>query len=553
MRSTHRSPRALIPRARAAWALLAVGGLLLAACGSTVSQEELSQANQQATNGLTTGAGTGGRGNNGLGVSGADTGSGAGGATGDGSGGSGGGAGVGAAGGSGDGVAGPSGSAAPGAPGSPGAPGAAPAAGVAGPGVTDTTINIGVVYDKNAGALNRAYGFAGIGQVDQKQVIELIIKYINAHGGVAGRQLKPVWYEGDSLANKTPEQTAQEECATWTQDNKIFAAWDGADNPALAACLTRAGVLQIGTGNGRTYSETFKRFPYVVDTGYPALETLGRLVVDELFAQGFYAKKRPEAGVAPIKIGLMAHDTPEFHAGAKALKAALARHGLKLSEEVYVTKAETANDLPAEANAVQSAVLRFKEEGITHVQFLQTSNAFAGLTFWQNAEKLNYYPRYGLNSLDGAQALISTFDSANGEGSAKRQLKMSVGVGTQPLRDVPRADYTGAKESPELKRCKQLAEPASGGGWDDEARNKESIAALFCDPAFYFKAAIEAGGPVPNVGSWLAGVAKIQRLGSALSFGFRTVHQRDAVGWSRRFAFSERCNCFHYTAGSRPI
>ena len=451
-----------------------------------------------------------------------------------------------------------SGGANPGSSGTGTAPGegggSAPApGGQVGPGVTDTTIRIGLTYDRSAGALNQAYGFAGIGQVDQKRALDLLIEHINDNGGVAGRKLEAVYYVQDSLANKTPDQVAQESCATWTQDTKVFAAWVGGSVPARNACLTKAGVVQVGTSFGRAYSETFKQFPYLVDIGAPSLETLGRVVVDQLAAAGFYRKARPEAVGQPIKLGLMAHDEPEFRAGARALKAALAEHGLKLSAEVYVTKAETANDIPLEANAVQAAVLRFKEQGITHVQFLQTNNGFAGLTFWQNAERLAYYPRYGLTSSDGAQALIATVESAGGPGTVKRQLSMSLGVGWTPLFDVPRADYTGSKESAELRRCKQVLEPASSGGWNDAARNKEFIAANLCDAAFYFKAAVEAGGAVLNPQGWLAGVAKIDQLGSALSFSFRTTRQRDAVGAVRPFAFADDCTCFHYTSGPKPI
>lgn len=433
-----------------------------------------------------------------------------------------------------------------------GQPRAGEVGGTSAQGVTDTTIKIGLAYDKNAGALNTAFGFGGIGQVDQKRAYDLLLDHINANGGVAGRKLEAVYHELDSVAGKTPEQNAQETCATWTQDDKVFAAFD-VGTATLNACLNKAGVVQTGTAFGDLTSDDLERFPNLVELGEPAADALGRLVGEDLFARDFYRRGRqPETAVAPYKIGLLAYDKPAFKAAGASLKAVLAEKGLKLSEELYIARAETPNDLGREANDTRAAALRFKERGITHVQFFQTSNAFLSLTFWQSADKLRYFPRYGLTSADGAQALIPTLDAA-GDGTAARQLDMAMGTGYAPLRDVPVADYTGAAESPELRRCKEILEPASNGGFDDAARNKEFIAATFCDSAFYFKAAADAGGPVVNTASWARGVATISGLGSAKTFLLRTDRRRDAPGVIRGFAYFPDCGCFHYDTDPKRV
>lgn len=433
------------------------------------------------------------------------------------------------------------------------------ASGPVGPGVDDSTIKIGLVYNTNAGAANAAYGFAGIGQIDQKKAWELLVKHVNDTGGVAGRELVPVWYAFDELGGKRGEQLAQEACAAWTQDDEIFAAVSalgglGPDTDTLAACLTEAGVALVDFGTGMAHRDTFERYPHLVDVGTPALDNVARSAVDDLGAQGFYDEARP--GTMPvggeIEVGLLAYDEPGFRAAADALESSLRGRGVDLAEKVFVRRAETSDQIGAEAAAIQSAALRFKERGITHVQFLMTSNAFGQFTFWQSADGLQYQPRYGLTSMDAAQALTATFESARPGGPA-RQFDMAVGLGWGPLRDVPRADYSGNAESAELRRCKEITAPSAGSGFDDAARAKEIIAAAFCDPLFYFVAATDAGGPTPNLDSWHRGVASISGLGSASSFLLRTERQRDAVGAARDFAYFSDCNCFHYTSETRRL
>ena len=434
----------------------------------------------------------------------------------------------------------------------PGSGATASGGGASAQGVTDTAIKVGLAYDKNAGALNTAFGFAGIGQIDQRKAYEAIIDHINKTGGVGGRKLEPVYFVSDQLSGKTAEQNAQEACATWTQDNKVFATFS-TGTTTLISCLNKAGVVQVGSSAGLLTSQDLAKFPLVVEIGVPATDSLGRFVVEDLVAQGFYREGRaPATTLAPLKYGLVAYDSPAFKAGAATMKAALAENGLKLSEEVYIARAETPDDIAREANDIRAAALRFKERGITHVQFLQTNNAFLGLTFFQSADKLDYRPRYGLTSADGAQALIGTLD-AGGDGTSRRQFEKAVGMGHLPLRDVPVADYTGDAESPELRKCKEVLASAADGGFSDGARNKESIAAYVCDTAFYFKAAVEAGGPVVNTTSWKAGVSKITQMGSATTFLLRTEKQRDAPGAVRSFGYFTDCSCFHYTGPTRRV
>src|SRR5207249_10346778 len=58
----------------------------------------------------------------------------------------------------------------------------------AAPGVTGTTIYVGVIYTENGKAANEAIGAAGITQGDEQANVRVLVDDINAHGGVAGRK-----------------------------------------------------------------------------------------------------------------------------------------------------------------------------------------------------------------------------------------------------------------------------------------------------------------------------------------------------------------------------
>ena len=435
-----------------------------------------------------------------------------------------------------------------------GAPAAPP--GVNAPGVTKTEILVGAAYDKNAGALNTAYGFAGVGQIDQKRAIESIRDYINRNGGIGGRKIRIVWHEADQLDNKTSETRAQETCTTWTQGTHVFAALAGGYEP-LDACLHKAGVVEVSGPAGLTDSSTYKKYPYLIELGAPALDRMARLYADEMMKANFYKQGRTDAiGVkGPFKLGVVTYDYPVFRRNTELFKRELAKRGVKVSEVAYVKFPEQNQDVPQIVADVRSAVLRFKSQNVTHVNFNLTSNGFVQLTFWQQSDDQEYYPRYGLSSNDSAQALISTFDQAQSShkpGSASaRTLPGAVGVGWFPLFDVPRADYSGNKETSALRLCKKILSHES---FDDPSRNKEAIAAIICDPFFYLKAVVEKGGRVVNQRTFLNGVATVGSVPSAGTFDMATTATRhDGMNATRKTAFFTNCTCFHYTGPLKRV
>src|SRR4051794_4160269 len=89
-----------------------------------------------------------------------------------------------------------------------------------GPG--ETPLLIGAAYERNAGAADSAVGADNSDPGDFKADYTALIKYVNAHGGVAGHPLVPVWYEFDVASSESVSTQEQRACDTWTHDHHVF-------------------------------------------------------------------------------------------------------------------------------------------------------------------------------------------------------------------------------------------------------------------------------------------------------------------------------------------
>ena len=75
-----------------------------------------------------------------------------------------------------------------------------------------------------------------------------------------------------------------------------------------------------------------------------------------------------------------------------------------------------------------------------------------------------------------------------------------------------------------------------------------------CDPFFYFQAAQTLGGKQVTPQSWLAGVARLEGVGSAATFVLKTTAERhDAPGAYKDARWFDDCSCFHYTSDVHPV
>ena len=394
-------------------------------------------------------------------------------------------------------------------------------------GMTATTIRIGIFTVAGFSTFGSSLGVA-VQTGDQAQQAKAVIAYLNAHGGMAGRRIIPVFHdESVAGASSNYEGEMQSACAAWTQDQHVYAVASpvGTTGNSLYQCLGKAGVITSSAGEVRDASF----FSEYANTFYMPVEmNLTRVLsdnVDALAGAGFFG--------AGAKIGLVRlDDAADVRAVKEGLEPALAAHGLKLTDQ-FATSTGTDS-----VQQMSTAVLKFRAEGITHVLFTFVSPLF----FMSNAESQGYHPKYGLHSRSSPAALLQGNAPAN-------QLKGSMGIGWQQYNDVDGAHDPGPP-SPRGKLCLDLMRSA---GQDTSARATALVGLWQCDALFFLRDAL-AAAPDYSLAGFRAGAESLRSYEAAStfrsSFGPRQLH--DGVRGYRLFAYKDDCSCFRYVTPVRP-
>src|SRR5205085_2545220 len=237
-----------------------------------------------------------------------------------------------------------------------------------------------------------ALGVGGLDQGDARKPQNVMINWVNTHGGVAGRRLAPIYYGFDASGTGPPsDQQDQAACAKWTQDNKVFAILVSA--PVIDECAKKEGAVEFGQfGTPSIYA----RYPHRID-----IDTLNQVraqfvTIDGLAQLGYWG--------SGAKIGVITWDQSDYREAINdGLLPALRRHGLSLATPpVYVSVPQTLQDFGAGSAAINNAVLKFSTLGIDHVMIADgPAGIFTGgglsIEFLKRAESQQYYPRYGFD------------------------------------------------------------------------------------------------------------------------------------------------------------
>jgi hypothetical protein len=435
--------------------------------------------------------------------------------------------------------------------GTQGAAGAAPAAaGKNGPGVTAKEIFIGIAYTANGDQANAALG-AAISRGDERQNARAVIDDINEKGGVAGRKLVPVFHGYDAQSTETSASQDQAACATFTQDNKVFAVTSVGITETFAACMKKAGVLQITTGSiifhDREYMRQFPSFFHQRLSQERMMAELVRSFQRQDYFSGWDTNlAKPAPGKA--KLGIISLDTPTFNRPLdKVMLPSLARagHAVESSLVYRVHRPATNAEAGQTAADIQSATLRFRDAGVTHVVMFDAS-AFLTLTFLNTARNQRYFPRLGANSGSGLQALKDSgaVDS--------QQLTGALGLGWMPTLDLPKGagdQYLTA----ETKKCLDNNKKRTGQTFT--STNAASIALSPCDSIGAIAAAVRKAGPVINFDT---GLAAMEALGGSLRpAGIPKVFfgpgRHDGAEFGFDLFWDSACTCAKYRDKGRRV
>jgi len=383
---------------------------------------------------------------------------------------------------------------------------------------TKGTVKIGFGYPNNLSAAYAAFGANNLTGDDWKTYIQPIVAWMNAHGGLAGRAIVPV-YHGTDPTNGTFQAQAESECAAFTQDDHVFAVVGEVIADNQADCYARANTPFLAQTASLVDHTTYDRHPGLVYQPFMISAERQGVWIDSLFTQKYFA--------AGAKVGLLEMDNSVYHRFADTvIKPRLAAHGIQLADEFAFTvpdSAAGAGSLFAQAN---NAVLRFRAENITHV-ILSPSGGAIPFVFMQSAESQGYRPRYALNSLE-----VPAFVTQN---VPVAQLAGSLGVGWLPASDL----Y--------YKEVVHGSNPAEDLCYAITKRNGDEVK-RYCDGLFFLAAALQRA-PEFTAAGLRAGVEALgTSYNSPWTFATRFGPGRyDGARQLRPLAFVDACSCYRYT------
>ena len=420
----------------------------------------------------------------------------------------------------------------------------------AAPGLTDSTINVGVLIAVNSQAANAALGAGGISTGDSKRNAEILVNEINARGGVAGRKLVPVFGEFDTTSATPTEAQYQAICDGWTQDSKVFVAMAGGTESFLK-CLTERGVLIVEDNVASSDAAIFRKYPSYFELNMN-LDRIAALTVEGLRAQNYFSgwnNTAGQPGPGAAKVGIVTVDTPQFrHAVDDVLVPALRRINLapEANNIVRVQDVKRQQEAGAVAPAVSSAVLRFRSSGVTHVLIFE-SNGIATLLFANNSDSQGYRPRYGVTSGNGLQVLIDAGAYPRG------QLNGSLGIGWLPGLDITPAENPddGPFSNDARRRCIELYRK-NGVNYDNA--NAWMVALTACNSFNLFKMGLEAA-PSPTRDGFISAMNGLgRRFESATTFAVRfDADHHDGTAAYRHWGYVPACGCMRYSGGNLPV
>lgn len=418
-----------------------------------------------------------------------------------------------------------------------GGSGGTQATGENGPGITSDTIKVGVSYADDVEEANEAIGAGGATQINERRAWEVMLKYVNAHGGVSGRKLVPVFHRLSAASAEPYEQQDQERCAHFTQDDPVFVADGGFKTENGISCMQEAGLVTVTTNGLRYKSRSFfERYPTYLEFDGIDNDSIALMYADNMKKMRYFDKG--------YKLGIVTWDDPEYaNPTRQTLIPRLKQLGIRVSDVAFISTPDSGGEIGNAAGQIGSTAVRFNGEGITHVMFMDLGANLA-LFFTQAAQRQQYAPRYGLTSASGNTALADLLASGGNSGDARQQLEDAVAVGWVPSIDV-HADDTPSWANPQARQvCYQRMRQ---GGIKMDSGNARTLAAAVCDAVWTIQATLETAGPVINQETWYRSLAKASDISLTGGVGFRiSPSRRTGVEMASQLRFFSPCVCFRY-------
>jgi len=388
-------------------------------------------------------------------------------------------------------------------------------------------VEVGFFITKGVDKLFGTLGYSGLNPGDQERQVNAVVKAINATGGVAGRTIVPVFGIWDATAGNTVTQR-EAACAKWTQDHHVVMA-AGESFDTFRGCSNKHRLPMLFSNPFPFTQEEMSAVPFMATPTVPLDERVHPAWVETLHAAGYFTP----VTALPMKLGVVYADTPpQARSVKKNLEPALNRRGIK----VTTWGAISTKSADALAASMQSTILRFRTDGVTHVMLVDTGGA--GLLFMPQAESQGFRPRYGLHSWSKPAQI-------QGQVPAE-QLRNAVGAGWNPTVDVDAAHRP--RDNAAAKRCLDIM---SAAGENPSASLARESAFGYCDMGFTLQAMANKARSLDAAKM----IAALQTLGPEYQVAGSPVAdfrgRKDAPAGMRTFRFVDSCSCFQYT--STPI
>lgn len=410
-------------------------------------------------------------------------------------------------------------------------------------GVTASTISLGLSVAGSATSTGsqvaNAYGFGGFTSPPDHAVQDALIKYVNTHGGVNGRRLVAVYDTYDPNSTAPYDQQSQQTCTYFTQDHKVFAHLDTVSNATFFQCMEQAGTVgienyDIGTGTGPL------QYPGIFYGSDLNAMSTGALLADGLVAQGFLTRRD--------RIGLIQEDLPVFdQARINGLESHLEEHGLSLTDVYKIAPINQSSDTAVAITDTNSAVLKFKTDGIDRIMFLTGYGALVDAIFMKDASEQHYYPEYGLSTHDGPAALT-------GGNAPADQLAGSRGVGWEPVTDI--STPPPSTVSPASSQCLAILESEGVPAPTDAGQRNGEL--QFCEAFFLFTTIADRAGADLTRSSFIAagnslGNAFVSPLTVAGATAFGPGTRNDGPHLWVPVAYGTTCDCYSVSGPVQSI
>jgi hypothetical protein len=371
---------------------------------------------------------------------------------------------------------------------------------------------------------------------DPQRFNKWFVHYYNAHGGLAGRKIQPVYYTINSSDGFAAG--AQGACTSFTQDHHVaIVVSSGEGNPLFASCMLRAGVAQIE--GGFFYGDEYQlaRTPNLFSASDMALDRVKGMVITNAVRKGWLTTKS--------KLGVVVEQCPPALRTENSVIKPLARKydlRLDVSEALPCGDGST-QSIGAFSAGVQNAELKMRTDDVTDVMFVSQGDNGSLVFFSNYAESQHWNPNYLVDSGAAAGALAE-------QGLVQKdQLEHVRGFGWWPD-----ADTQGAPRSAALKHC--IATAASAGGPPGPEQSDLGPLESACDAFAELHAAMARTGGSTSLGDVRAALEGVGPLVSAINLASTarfTPSRHDGVHVVAPFGYVAGCGCMRYVGGNLDV